>query len=76
MVKIILTHHLVSRAYERNIDIAMIIQIAKNSRLVKINTDDTIGATGKDYASRSITVVYIKRNNTIIIKTAYYENNL
>jgi hypothetical protein len=76
MVEVILTNHLVVRFLDRGFDISVIIRIAKNGKIVKTEPDGTIVVIGKDYNGRNIKVALIQRGRKIIVKSAFYENNL
>ncbi len=76
MVRVILTNHLVVRFLDRGFDISVIIRIAKDGRIVKNGLNGTIVVQGPDYHGRIIEVVCIQTGNKLIVKTAYYEDNI
>ena len=72
MPKIVLTNHAEYRLLERGIDFSSVKKVVKSTLKTKINSFDTIKVDGVVHDGKTLRVLYIKENNNIIIKTAYY----
>ncbi len=72
MPKIILTNHAKSRLLERGIDFSNVKKIIKSALKTKVNSFATIKTSGVTHTGEILEVVFVKEENKIIIKTAYY----
>lgn len=74
MAEIIVTDHAKYRLLEREIDVHEAKKVVRNGKITKTKFDGTITKEGVCSNGKSLSVVFIKEGNKIIIKTAYYGN--
>ena len=76
MPEIVLTYHLIHRLIERGIDTFLIKSIIKSGYIEKVQADGTILVKGHDYQGRVVKVAYFIKGGKIIVKTAFYDDNV
>ncbi len=72
MAEVIVTDHVIYRLLERGIDVHEAKKVAKSGHIAKPDSCVKITSKGKSTNGRLLEVVSVKKDNKIIIITAYY----